>query len=151
MLLTQTYIYIYIYICIYIYIYINSTSCKILTSKRVCFREASINSSCIFITCHLTSWNTFQFLGSIFIPPFVLSIQGMPNWPIFNEHSVNDGTRFYLNIATRETVHNLFVQMSRKLARNDRCDGFHKLNSYHSNLRKLLLVHLYSRFHFFEI
>ena len=39
----------------------------------------------------------------------------MSNRPIFNEHSVNDGTRFYLNIASGEIVHNLFVQMIRKL------------------------------------
>ena len=64
---------------IYIDVYIDSTSCKILTFKRVCFREGNINSSCIFIICHFTTRNTSPFLGLIFIPPFVLSIQGMSN------------------------------------------------------------------------
>ena len=86
-----------------------------------------------FMHIHQLSFNlikiNFNFLPNIY-SSFRLKYTRHVKSTYINEHSVNDGTRFYLNITSGEIIHNLFVQMIRKLVRNGRCDGNYKLNSY---------------------
>ena len=100
-----------------------------------------------FMHIHQLSFNLlnikFNFLLNIYSSPCLKYTRHVKSTYI-NENSVNNGTRFYLNISSGKIVQNLFVQMIRKLVRNGRCDGNYKLNSYvlqwfRSKIKKVFL------------